>query len=527
MLSIFFHLLFLGYATAEFQGDWAFLPLTALYIWVFITFIFIVRTVPKYVEACQRDNIFPSFGKGQMVQQWLVAIWIVLLHVISDPANIFFPGLTHKFPETIPMLISVFLYVVIYWLTSKDIRALYGYFLSYKQTAYEFFRARMTFPILFFPPIILWMMIEDLFQQHPEFAEIQEMETFIIAPLFFVGLYIFSPKLFNWAWHANPSDDEELEEDIIQLSEKAGVRVSGLKVWDTFNESVPNAAVAGLFEKFRYVYITNYLLELFNHEQIKAVLCHELGHLRLGHIWTYMIFSLDLVLLSVGVKMSVYLHYPGLMSSHENISALVEVVLFFGIFILVFTAIARASEYQADAFSASIANKKALTDSLATLETIVSPMSTLIPEWVKTHPEIQNRIESINNSNEKEKAIIKKARQIRYGLVIVGLVIIFFSLPVLKTMLTVVEASYLRQNCMFDRALSVIESLPTSLDTHPLVSREVGRIAFSMGNWPIGVALAANAQWNLGFSAKQFSQILHHSIPPKITFYFKFMKFLL
>lgn len=527
MFSIFFHLLFIGYATVEFRGDLSGMPVTGLCLWLFLTFVFILRSLPIYVENAKKSDDFPAFGKGQMIQQWSIAIWIVLLHVVSDPGKLFFPDLINKFPETIPMLISVVIYVAIYRLTANDIRNLYQYYLNEKQTAYEFFRARMTFPILFFPPMIIWMAAEDLFQQNPEFAEVQDMQTFIIAPLFFIALYILSPKLFNWAWHANPSENKELEQDIIDISEKSGTPVSGVKVWDTFNESIPNAAVAGLFKKYRYVYITNYLLELFNPSQVKSVLAHELGHLRLGHIWTYMIFSLDVVLLSVGTKMSIYLNAPYLLSGHEIISSVLEIVIFLALFVLVFTAIARTSEYQADAFAATITNKDDLADGLLTLENIVTPMLSVIPEWVKTHPEISNRVKSIRNWNGSKESIIKKAQNIRYGLIIAGIIILVFSLPALKTMWKVIQASSFRQSYNFEKALSILDSLPPSLDYHPMVSREIGRVAFSSNQWLTALASAANSYWNIGFSAKVFLEILHHSTAPKVTFYFKFMKFLL
>lgn len=527
MFSIFFHLLFIGYATVEFRGEFAYMPLTAMLIWLLVTLVLLLKVLPEYIERSHAEFEYVSFGKSQTILQWFTATWIVLLHVTCDPMNIVFPEISKKFPQSTPMIISIVLYVVIYRLVAKDLKSLHKYILNDEQSVYEFFRARMTFPILFFPPMTLWMFIEDIFQQNPEFAEVQDMQSFIVAPIFFVLLYVFSPNLFNWAWKAEPSDNKELEGDIVELSEKAQAPVSGVKVWNTFNEPLPNAAVAGLFKKFRYVYITNYLLKLFTHSQIKSVLAHELGHLRLGHIWTYMIFSLDLVLLSVGIKMSLYLQYPSFVYEYETINTTLELVLFLVIFIVAFTAIARKSEYQADAFAATITDSEPLAEGLLTLENLVGPPPKRIPKWVMTHPEIKSRVSAIRSWKGGISDIIKEARKIRIGLIILGIIIFVCSMPAFKTMWTVIEASSFRQNNELDNALKKLDSLPASLNTHPLLSREMGRLAATSGRWLTAVVATANAQWNLGVSSEVFSEVLHHPTTPEITFYFKFMKFLL
>jgi hypothetical protein len=75
------------------------------------------------------------------------------------------------------------------------------------------------------------------------------------------------------------------------------------------------------------------------------------------------------------------------------------------------------------------------------------------------------------------------------------------------------------------QADAVLGSLPDWLVDHPLVVREVGKLAMIKGRWDMAILQAARAAWNLNF--RYDLEELHHATAPEVTLYFKFMQFML
>ncbi len=527
MISIFFHLLILGYLTSNFEGYMAEMPLTALSLWLFGSVLLLYKIFPEYVDDVRENHRFPSFMDVQSKVQLIIVFWISALHCFCAPALKLFPELHKKLPETLPMVFSLVLYVLFFKLANANLFRLFKPILNSRQTMQDFFRARMTIPILFFPPMLFWIFFEDLFALNPEFADIQEIQTYLVAPVFFVALYLLAPRLFNWAWKAVPIKDEDLKKQIIEVSDKAQTPISGVKVWDTFNEPIPNAAVAGLSRKFRFIYITEYLLEIFNVDQVKGVLAHELGHLRLGHVWTYMIFSMDLIFLALGIKLLLYFDYYWVIVNAGVWYEAFEIFGFLFFFAVTFTYLARKSEKQADRFASVIVGKDTFNSSLTTLEEYISPPPSRIPRWMLTHPEIQDRIESVKNWQGDMPDLIKAARRTRLALILVGVILMAFSLPALNKVWTIVRASKTGQAGNLSKASALLISLPVRLNGHPLVSRQIGKLAMLSGHWDVAVLAAAKAEWNLEINIFKSLEVLHHPVTPEVALYLKLMKLLL
>ena len=81
-----------------------------------------------------------------------------------------------------------------------------------------------------------------------------------------------------------PIDDSELEEEIRKLSEREGISVTGIYKMDAGKRSRhTNAYFSGLGKSKRIV-LYDTLLEAHDRDEILAVLAHEIGHLKKGHI---------------------------------------------------------------------------------------------------------------------------------------------------------------------------------------------------------------------------------------------------
>lgn len=79
--------------------------------------------------------------------------------------------------------------------------------------------------------------------------------------------------------------DEELTARLTRMSEKAGAKVRGVYEWNLSEKTKKaNAALMGL-GRTRRIVISDTLLATCNHDEIEAVLAHELGHQVYRHMW--------------------------------------------------------------------------------------------------------------------------------------------------------------------------------------------------------------------------------------------------
>lgn len=523
MISLFLHLLALAYGTVNLCGTLSFMPLAFIALWVYATFLLLVHWLPDRIDTCIAAGQIPSFTRTQEKFQWGVVAWILLLHAVADPVRLMLPAYADALPQTLPMLVSLLLYVALARPVMFEMFRLFKPILDLQQTSADFFRARMTIPILFFPPIQLWMLVEDLTSSGME--ALVEIKVMAFAPIFFIGLYLLSPKLFNWAWRAEDNQDAALEETIRKLSERAAAPVSGVKIWDTFNEPVPNAAVAGLSRRFRFVYLTRYLLSIFTPQQVESVVAHELGHLRLGHVATYMIYSINLILLSVMLKLGVIAYFPEYYTT-STIASLAEMLFFLVFFAVTFTALARFSEHQADAFAAAATDPQVFASGLETLNSMILPPPSIIPPWLLTHPQIQDRISRVRSgAGHKIADLLSQARLIRYSLVVLGMVLLLAaSAPAvavfrISDLFDAVQAG----NCR--SAMILHRSLPEWLKKHPLVLQETGKLAVNCGSFGLAAPIAAEVSW--GVSVVPVSEVFHHPGAPEVTFDLKVVQLVL
>ncbi|KAF1080472.1 MAG: hypothetical protein GQF41_3296 [Candidatus Rifleibacterium amylolyticum] len=523
MISMFLHLLVLAYGTVTFAGTLNVAPVSFMVVWGYLTLLILVHWLPDYVDAEVAITRIPSFLKTQEVFQWSLVVWILLLQAAADPVALSLPAAAQYLPQTLPMLLSLALYIALAKPAFFEFYRLFRPVLDLKQTAADFFRARMTVPILFFPPIMLWMLIEDI--SSGGIKALTEIRLMAAAPLFFIILYLMAPKLFNWAWKAEDNDNPELEEMLKRLSEKAESKVAGVKIWNTFNEPVPNAAVAGLLPRYRFVYITRYLLGMFSPQQVEGVVAHELAHLRLGHVTSYMFYSLNLILISIFCKLSLLLYFPQYYPD-STLYTTVELLLFIAVFSVTFTALARHCEFEADSFASEVTSPEIFASTLETLNSIILPPPSIIPDWLLTHPQIQDRIARVRNEARHKIVDLKRhASRLRLTMLVSGLAML---------LVTAIPASGVNKISKYHEAVKagngmlageLHRSLPDWLKAHPLVLQETGKMAVNSQRWVLAAAVAAEAEWNIRLIDS--SQVFHHPGSPEVTFDFEIVKFVL
>lgn len=114
--------------------------------------------------------------------------------------------------------------------------------------------------------------------------------------LFVVFAQLAPVVLFPIFYKFVPLQDEELRRRLVNLSERAGTRVRGVYEWKLSEKSKKaNAALTGLGNTRRII-VADTLLQNYSHDEIEAVLAHELGH----HVHRHIFKS---ILLQAGVTL--------------------------------------------------------------------------------------------------------------------------------------------------------------------------------------------------------------------------------
>ena len=519
MILQFIHLIVLCFGVTDLAGYDADMPLTGALIWLFGTLLILLRLLPAYTESVITSNRIPSFFKTYNVFCFIIAIWISLLFISSDPI-----GKLGINSSALPIGIGMIMYLI---MLRPFMIALYEMLrpvLAEEQSLSDFLRARYCVPIIFFPPILLWTIIEDI-SANNAMELMTELQIFIIAPIFLLVFYIVSPKLFNWAWKSENCPDKNLVEKLLELSKRSDTYIAGVKIWNTFNEPIANAAVAGLIKKYRFVYITDYLLKLFTLEQTEAVVGHELGHLRLGHVGHYLIYSIDAILLAMILKTCLVIYFP-YFYQHATLTYILEIILFIPFFAVTFTRMARHCERQADAFAASVTDKQIFASALEKIGEITIPKPKWLPKWLITHPETQERINNIkNNEQQKISSLIHNSNVLRYILLVLAIVLLAVSV---KPASIVFEWSNIYNaaeagNCGLVKNLC--NSLPQWLKEHPFVIEQIGKAAVKSGNYDLAIITAIKATF--GVDINLVSQVPHHSGSPEVALDFEVMQLVL
>lgn len=128
--------------------------------------------------------------------------------------------------------------------------------------------------------------------------------------IFLVIAAIFAPVLIQRFWRCRPLEPGGQRRRIADLCRRAGVRYADIVYWPIFGGRMITAGVMGLVSRFRYILVTNALLELLSDEEIDQVIAHEIGHVKRKHLLIYLLFFIGAMAISYATfLLSYYLVY--------------------------------------------------------------------------------------------------------------------------------------------------------------------------------------------------------------------------
>jgi Zn-dependent protease with chaperone function len=155
-----------------------------------------------------------------------------------------------------------------------------------------------------------------------------------------------APFLFRLLWRMKPLPDGSLRRRLDAFGKRVGFKTRDILLWPT-RGNVLNAAIIGITGRFRYVMLTDGLLNSLTEDEIEAVYAHEVGHAKHRHMLILLLFALEFFFL---------LHIltpllPEWMQPTENIEWLILLVpctvIWWGV---IFGWISRRLERQADVY---------------------------------------------------------------------------------------------------------------------------------------------------------------------------------
>mgnify|MGYP000617584947 CR=1 FL=1 len=167
-------------------------------------------------------------------------------------------------------------------------------------------------------------------------------------------------------------EDLDLKEKIEKLMRDSGMEAKGVFVIDASKRDNRLNAYFGGFGKSKRVVMFDTLLSKLNHDELMAVLGHELGHFRHGDIWKN-IFLMALLFFGAFFLLG---HLPETLYEEIGVEAiggvkLVLVSILFGLISFVWMPIisffSRHNEYRADEYGSSVGTKKDLISALLKL----------------------------------------------------------------------------------------------------------------------------------------------------------------
>lgn len=208
------------------------------------------------------------------------------------------------------------------------------------------------------PVAIIYLLGRDLLQwEFPRNFDDPTVQTGAMAGI--GGLiFLLSPAFVRLTWPTRPMPTGPMRDRLERLARRLKFRYTDLLVWDTGGDVV-NAGVTGAVPWFRYVLITDAMLDQLDEHEIEAVFGHEVGHVAHRHLLYFGLFFLGtagMMLLfgevferqyPLAAKLEAFFRNQ---TTAETVAAGFMLAIFALYFLLVFGAVSRRFERQADVF---------------------------------------------------------------------------------------------------------------------------------------------------------------------------------
>ena len=147
---------------------------------------------------------------------------------------------------------------------------------------------------LVLPVAGLFALLQDLEERYRIVQDLGPWGQLATFGVLGATILVASPALVRLSWPASPMPPGPLRDRLERLARRFGFRFTEILVWDT-GGAIVNAGVTGALPWFRYVLVTDAMVENLTPRQIEAVFGHELGHVAHRHLASFGGFFLGTV----------------------------------------------------------------------------------------------------------------------------------------------------------------------------------------------------------------------------------------
>jgi len=300
--------------------------------------------------------------------------------------------------------------------------------------------------VLFSIPILLpWLLLSgvaDIINALPFHLPKRLLSTtegqIIYFLVFLFAIAIVGPLIIQKFWRCEPLETGYYRQRIENLCKRAGMEYANILYWPIFGGKMITAGVMGLVKKFRYILVTNALLQFLEPEEIDAVIAHEIGHIKKKHLMFYLIFfigymlvsfaSFDLLIYSILFAEPIYnfiqstdLNQTTVVSSIFSFTIIVIFVIYFR---YIFGYFMRNFERQADTYVFTLFDSAGPLISTLEKIAVTSGQPRDKPNW--HHFSIKKRIDYLKKCETDRKWIFHHDKKINKSIAayMVGILII-------------------------------------------------------------------------------------------------------
>jgi Zn-dependent protease with chaperone function len=336
----------------------------------------------------------------------------------------------------VAVIVFVSYLVTIWYFSHSAYRLAFGE--DIKREPFIVSNLKFSMPILF--PWFVLSLAYDLILlipwSNPEGPLNEVGDQLVFFGFFLVILMVFLPKLIQSWWGCRPFNRSEKVEDLQNFLREKGFRYRQLLRWPIFEGRMMTAGIMGIVPRYRYILITDALMEILSKEELRAVLAHEMGHAKYRHLLWYVLFFFGFVGIAFGlfyIFQYALLTQPSLLRllerSQSEASTLFSVMLSLPIlltmviyFRYVMGFFMRHFERQADLYSAVVMGSPRQT--ISSLEKIAARSGKIrdLPSW--HHFSIKERVEYLWRA-DGDPGLVKKHNRfvaISFGIYVVLLV---------------------------------------------------------------------------------------------------------
>jgi STE24 endopeptidase len=222
---------------------------------------------------------------------------------------------------------------------------------------YLLLRARQTLGMVL-PAALIFSLAQDLARwAWPSSVEEPGFQMGMMAAMGATVLFL-APAFVRLSWPTRPLPPGPLRDRLERLASRFGFRFTDILVWDT-GGTIVNAGVTGALPWYRFVLLTDALIEGLDPHEVAAVFGHEVGHVRHRHLAFFGFFfvgSMGVLTLASDFVSAHALRALAMPSAEQGGSSSVmtqgaiTLALGLGYFGLIFGVLSRRFERQADVF---------------------------------------------------------------------------------------------------------------------------------------------------------------------------------